>query len=253
MEKYLDLFKKIIDETIPKVDYVDIRAGKGNDTNLVMKDGKIQLINTGTSLGARIRVLKNGTWGFGFTNEIENLRKIAKNSIKISKSLKGDIKLSDVDIIEKKTKIPCKIPLSSVSVEEKKELLSDVNKAANIDNVKSTTVNYLDSESETVFLSSEGSQIQVEESRVGLFLNVVASSGDVMQFSHSSIGGVKGYEVLKNTDIEKFAREVGKKAVRLLNAKTPPSGKFPIIADNELTGVCIHEALGHAVEADLIL
>ncbi|WP_409199709.1 TldD/PmbA family protein [Methanobrevibacter sp. DSM 116169] len=253
MEQYLDYFKKIIDETSQEVDYVDIRAGKGENTSLMMKDGKLQLINTGTSLGARIRVLKNGTWGFAYTNEIEKLDKIAKDSIKISASLKGDITLSESEVIKDKTKTPCKIPFSSVDVEEKKELLNDVNKYASIGEVKSVTVNYSDSELETAFISSEGSQIQVEESRVGLFLNVVASSGDLIQFGHSSLGGVKGYEVLKDADIEQFSTDVANKAIRLLNAKTPPSGKFPIIADNELTGVCIHEALGHAVEGDLIL
>ncbi|MCC7553794.1 MAG: TldD/PmbA family protein [Methanobacteriaceae archaeon] len=253
MEKYIDLFKKIIENTSTEADYVDIRAGKGKNTNLVMKDGQVQLVNTGTILGARIRVLKNGTWGFAYTNEIEKLEEIAETSIKISNSLKGDIELSKSEIIEDKVKTPCKIPLSSVDIEEKKELINDVHKSANIENVKSITVNYSDNELETFFISSEGSSISVDESRVGLFLNVVASEGNLIQFGHSSMGGVKGYEVFENEDIDKFAREVSEKATRLLKASTPPSGKFPIIADNELTGVCVHEALGHAVEGDLIL
>lgn len=253
MEQYLDLFKKIITTTEKEVDYVDIRAGKGQNTSLVMKDGKMQSINTGITLGARIRVLKNGAWGFAYTNDINELEEISKTSIKISQSIKGDISLSDTDIIEDKTKVKCKIPLSSVDVEEKKELLSNVNKLASIGEVKSTTVNYSDSEAETCFLSSEGTCILSEESRVGLFLNVVASSGDIIQYGHGSAGGVQGYEVLKKLDIEKFSREVGEKATRLLSAEKPPSGKFPIIADEELTGVFIHEALGHAVEGDLIL
>ena len=53
--------------------------------------------------------------------------------------------------------------------------------------------------------------------------------------------------------IEEFGKKIGEKTVRLLDAKPAPSGKFPVIADPELTGVLIHEALGHAVEGDLIL
>ncbi len=63
----------------------------------------------------------------------------------------------------------------------------------------------------------------------------------------------EGFEVIKNHDIEKFGRTAASKAVRLLNAKSPPSGSFPVVLDPELTGVFIHEALGHASEADLIL
>ncbi|MDL2246705.1 TldD/PmbA family protein, partial [Methanobrevibacter sp. OttesenSCG-928-K11] len=249
----LDLFKNIIDKTISNADYVDIRAGKGNNTNLVMKDGQIQSINTGISLGARIRVLNNGAWGFAYTNDIENLEEIAKTSLKISNSLEGDIELSETNIIEDKVKTERKIPVSSVEIEEKKELLNDANNAANISDVKSITVNYSDSELETLFLSSEGSSILMDETRVGLFLNATASSGDVIQFGHGSIGGASGFEVLKNADIEKFGRNIGEKASRLLKASTPPSGRFPVVTDSELTGVFIHEALGHAVEGDLIL
>ena len=47
MEKHIDLFKKIIDKLESKVDYADIRAGKGNGTSIIMKDDKINEINTG--------------------------------------------------------------------------------------------------------------------------------------------------------------------------------------------------------------
>jgi len=74
-----------------------------------------------------------------------------------------------------------------------------------------------------------------------------------MQFGHGSIGGACGFEALKKEDTEKFGRKVAQKAVRLLDAKSAPSGKFTVIMDPELTGVFIHEAVGHASEADLIL
>ena len=77
-----------------------------------------------------------------------------------------------------------------------------------------------------------------------LSLNAVASNGEIMQFSHDSLGGTKGYEILKNADIETFGRKIGEKATDLLDATPAPSGRFDIIADNLLTGVFIHEAVG---------
>ena len=59
MEEYINLFEKIIEKTIPKVDYIDVRAGMSDNTSILMKDGKVDEINTGMSLGARIRVLNN--------------------------------------------------------------------------------------------------------------------------------------------------------------------------------------------------
>lgn len=58
MEEYINLFEDIIAKTSSKVDYIDIRAGKSDSTSILMKDGDVDEINTGISLGARIRVLK---------------------------------------------------------------------------------------------------------------------------------------------------------------------------------------------------
>lgn len=253
MEEYIDLFNKVIDKTIPQVDYIDIRAGNGDITSILMKDGVIQEINTGMSLSVRIRVLNNGAWGFAHTTDLSKLNEITKTAIKISNSLKGDEKLSEEEIIKDKIAVDVKIPFNEISIDEKKEIMKYASDSANIDKVNSTTVSYGNSEVEEIFLNSEGSNIQVKTSRVRMALNASATNGEIIQFGHGSLGGVKGFEIIADADIEEFGRKIGQKAVRLLDAKAAPSGRFQVITDPELTGVLIHEALGHATEGDLIL
>lgn len=253
MEEHIDLFNKVIDKTIPQVDYIDIRAGNGDITSMLMKDGAIQEINTGMSLAIRIRVLNNGAWGFAHTTDLSKLNEITQTAIKISNSLKGDEKLSEEEVITDKVAVYVKIPFNNISIEEKKEIMKDASDAANLDKVNSTTVSYGNSEVEEIFLNSEGSNIQVKTSKVRMALNASATNGEIIQSGHGSIGGVKGFEVIADADIEEFGRKIGQKAVRLLDAEAAPSGRFKVITDPELTGVLIHEALGHATEGDLIL
>ena len=253
MEEYINLFEKVIEKTIPKVDYIDIRAGKGNSTSILMKDGEIDEINTGMSISARIRVLNNGAWGFAYTTDISKFDEITETALKLSNSLKGDIELAESEIITDKIVTDVKIPFEDISIEEKQEIMKEASNSATLKDINSTTVGYSDVESDELFLNSEGSRIQVKTSRVRMALNATATDGQIIQFGHGSIGGVKGFEAIKNTDIEEFGRNIGDKAMRLLKAEPAPSGKFKIIADPELTGVMIHEALGHATESDLIL
>ena len=253
MEEYINILEKIIKETIPQVEYMDIRLGMSDNTSILMKDGNIDEINTGENLGARIRVLNNGAWGFAYTTNLEKLNEITQTALKFSNTLKGDVKLSESDIIKDKIETNVKIPFKDISIEEKKDLMKEAHNAATIDKINSTTVSYSDGEINELFMNSEGTEIQIKTSKVRMALNTSATNGEIIQFGHGSIGGVKGYELIQNTDIEKFGRKIGEKAVRLLNAKPAPSGTFPVIADPELTGVLIHEALGHAVEGDLIL
>jgi TldD protein len=65
--------------------------------------------------------------------------------------------------------------------------------------------------------------------------------------------GVSGFEIFKKHDAFELARKAGNTAVELLKAKTPKAGTYPVILDQELAGVFIHEAVGHAVEADHVL
>ncbi|WP_458453869.1 TldD/PmbA family protein [Methanobrevibacter sp.] len=253
MEEYIDLFEKIMAETNPQVDYMDIRLGLGNNTSILMKDGNVDEVNTGMSLGARIRVLNNEAWGFAYTTDLSKLNEITQTALKLSTSLKGDVKLSESEIIKDKVEVDVKIPFKDISIEEKKDIMKDAADAASIDKVNSTTASYADSEVNELFMNSEGSEIQVKTSRVRMALNASATDGEIIQFGHGSLGGVKGFEAIANADIEEFGRNIGEKAVRLLDAKPAPSGQFPVVADSELTGVLIHEALGHAVEGDLIL
>ena len=253
MEEYINLFENVIKKTSPQVDYIDIRFGIGDNTSILMKDGNVDEISTGMTQAARIRVLNNGAWGFAHTTDLTKIDEITKTALKLSNSLKGDVKLSENDVIKDKVEIDVKIPFKDISIDEKKDMMKEASDAATIDKINSTTVGYADNEIKELFINSEGSEIEVKTSRVRLALNSSATNGEIIQFGHGSIGGVKGYELIKNTDLEEFGRNISQKAVRLLDAKPAPSGKFKVITDPELTGVLIHEALGHAVEGDLIL
>jgi TldD protein len=248
-----DSIEKIIKSVNAEADYVDIRINESSNNIIVMKDGKVQEVRSGNDLGGSVRILKNGAWGFSFTNQLSKLEDAAQSALKLAKMLKSDVKLADVQVTNDQVKTKAKLRPSNVSMDEKKEVITEAENAARLDGIVSTTVNYVDQEGVNTFINSEGSRLQVEDSRVAMFINAVAASEGVIQFGHKSIGGAAGFEVIKKADLEKFGRSPAEKALRLLKAELPPSGRFPVIMDPDLTGVFIHEALGHAAEADLIL
>ncbi len=248
-----DLFKSMLNKIEKKVDYADFRVSDSQNTSITMKDGKIQEIRSGSDFGSAIRILKDGAWGSAFTTDLSKMDEMIETALKLSGALKSDVQLAEVQPHVDEVKLKAKIRPVDVSIEEKKEIMTEANHAATIPMVVSTTVSYVDAEGSNLFLSTEGASIKTEESRVALFLNAVAAKENIIQFGHNSTGGARGFEVLQREDIEKFGRKAAEKAVRLLDASSPPSGKFPVIMDCKLSGVFIHEALGHASEADLIL
>jgi TldD protein len=230
-----------------------LRISESLNNVIVMKDGKVQEITSGNNWGGCVRVLKNGAWGVSFTTNPAKMEDAGKSALKLANALDNDVKLADIEPTHDNVKSKAKLKLQDVSLDEKKEAMSAAEKAANLEAIVSTTVNYVDGEGTTIFANSEGTELQIEESRVALFMNAVAASDGIIQFGHKSTGGAAGFEVIQKEDLEKFGRVTAEKAIRLLKAELPPSGKFPVVMDPELTGVFIHEALGHASEADLIL
>jgi TldD protein len=75
--------------------------------------------------------------------------------------------------------------------------------------------------------------------------------GDVVSY-RTRHGGEGGLEVIESCDLGALGRSAQTATLRLLKAERAPSGKIPLVADRDLTGVYIHEALGHPCEADLV-
>lgn len=76
--------------------------------------------------------------------------------------------------------------------------------------------------------------------------------GDNVMSYRTRVGGEGGVELIDNADLDALATKAEKSTIRLLQASSAPSGKMPLVADPDLTGVYIHEALGHPCEADLV-
>lgn len=249
----VDYYQKIINHLSEKVDYADIRVGDSTNNTIIMKDGKIDSVDSGIGYAVSIRVLKNGAWGSAYTNEPEKVKEIADKATTLASMLKSDVTLTPPDPQEDIVKSEAKLKINDVPFDEKIQAIKEAYDAAQEKLIQSTSITYSEAESNNLLLSTEGTNILEENNRTIFSMNSVANNGEVMQIGHKSLGAVGGFEIVKKADLEEFGREISAKAIDLLDAHTPPSGDFPVILDPELAGVFIHEALGHASEADIIL
>jgi TldD protein len=80
--------------------------------------------------------------------------------------------------------------------------------------------------------------------------SAIARDGDNVQQSHESCAGPFGFEFVQNR--EEMPRLAARRAVELLSAKSVVGGQYPVVADQMLAGVFIHEAFGHLSESDFV-
>ena len=111
----------------------------------------------------------------------------------------------------------------------------------------------MDEISSSIFLNSFGSMISQELSFLRMINSAYAQEKGIIQRAVNSVGGLGGFEITETEKAKKLSEKTAKEVIALLDAKSPIGGKFTIIMDPKLTGTFVHEAFGHAVEADLVL
>ena len=244
-----DKLKKILDI---KSRFTSIIAEAATTTSIVLKDGKIEKISSGKNYGIGVRML-NKTFAYASANNLKHAYEAAKRAAKFSEKSNGEeIELKEKKAIKDKKEVKQKIKIEDASFEDKIKILKTCYDEIKGDKaIVSSSFSYFDSIIEKVYIDSDGSEIEIKEARVAVFANVFAMENNNLQIGSERTGATSGLEALENAN--ELAIKAGEKAKLLLKAKLPPSGEFNVILDPKLTGVFIHEALGHAVEADHVI
>ena len=226
--------------------FYDVREVESYTLKISIENGRVEKLKMNRSKGKAFRVLKNGFWGYfvGDVNEREGIALAEKNVVG-----KGN---SDVLKIDSKGKFILKLKedFRDLSIEEKVDFLKDVEKHLKSDKIVSTSVSYFENVRIVRYYDSYGNEIFYEVPRIGLIISAVAKDRS-LQFYSKRIMKPAGFEVLSKA--YDLAREVVEVLSKLVNARSPPSGVMNVIADPSLAGVFVHEAFGHAVEADHVL
>ncbi len=273
MDKYVMKFKfiimetqKIIEKILSDVRYWEFRTISGETNGISLWNGKIHNIGNAATSSFSIRVLFKNGWGFASsslpydirsigdvtTDSIENIAKIALKNAKISHRFsKRDIKIRTEIAINDSVQTNVKILPSDIPLDKKINLLFEYDKRINDNRIKSKFFSYSDVGSEKKFMNSEGSEIKQKEAKVIVGTEMMAEEGDKRETNFSKHAKTAGFETTDN--FEEEVDKVAKDVIKMLNGKNVQGGNFPIVADGDLTGVIIHEALGHAAEGDAII
>ncbi|WP_297479552.1 TldD/PmbA family protein [Thermococcus sp.] len=233
------------------VDYYEIRLVRITSRRLFMTNGHLRELSNNSEIGIGVRAF-NGAWGFSSANDRERFEKAIETAMKIAKLSRGEARIYLGNPVRDDVELGVKKPFTEIDIEEKLSLVKEIDRLLQGKRIVSRSVNYGDSVVETLYFNSLGSEVRTVIPRIKLGFSVTAKENGEMQSFWKSFGGTLGWELVEGIDLHHWTSHVKEKALELLSARSPPSGEMDVIADPELTGVLIHEALGHAVEADSV-
>jgi TldD protein len=239
------------------MEFYDVREIDGYATSITYDNGEVDEIAEHFVTGGAVRALAGGSFGFTSVDDVTKIDAAIKDAVAIARRLdrvnpQPRIELAPIPKIKKDVYRVKKNP-EDVSLKDKQALLRAIEEALEGDLIKSTKVTYSEAYHHNLFRSSEGDKAEFDVCRTGFSCVAVAKDGDNMQMGRRSFFNTGGYEVFGQCDPLKLAAEARDEALALLKAGPPPGGRFNVIMDPELAGVFIHEAVGHASEADTVL
>ncbi|MED3573065.1 TldD/PmbA family protein [Cytobacillus praedii] len=251
------LAKSVIEDVLTAAlatggDFSEVFLEDRYTNNLTLQGGKIENSLSGRDFGIGIRVFKGLQSVYTYTTDgsKEGLLKAARNA---AHAISGETIIHPAPL--KEEIITCAHPIAINPREtEKTRKVNVMKKAYEIaknyhSSIHQVLVRYLDEEQNVLIANSEGKFIEDKRVRSRLAIQSIASDGKQMQPGFYGPGAHKGFEFFENLNLEHYANEASRIAVTMLGADPCPSGKFPVIIDNEFGGVIFHEACGHGLEA----
>ena len=234
-------------------DYADLFFEHTFRDSLTLQDGAVNQASSSIDFGVGVRVVNGDQTGYAYVENV-NLNEMLTAARTASRIANGGSKFKPVDASEKRFKnyYPIVKSWEEVSVEEKKPFVQKLNdRCFALDNkVIKVTVSLSNETSYILFFNSEGTLCHDFRPMVSLTATCIMEEGGRTENYRSARAFRKGVEFLTDDVIEVIAREAVEGAARMFKAVKPKGGEMPVVLAAGGSGILLHEAIGHAFEAD---
>jgi TldD protein len=238
-----------------RADYTEVRVERTWSSAVAFRGRRLETATVSEDQGGFVRVLNKGCgWGIASFTSLDELPNMVGRANELSRAVRLDepIRLADTQPQVADALLDLDGDVRGVSLADKKKLLESYNGAmlAVSDSIVDTQASYQDEVSEVWYANSEGTALYQLRPEVVVSGTAIGRRNGNIEKGLESIGLRKGWRSVQGFE-DKF-RVVAQRAVDLLDAPRVRGGSYPVILDNELAGVFIHEAFGHLSEADFV-
>ena len=235
-------------------DYADLFFEHTFTNSVVLQDGAVNRSNSNIDFGMGVRVLSGDQTGYAYIENVtlEEMLKAARTAARIASS---SVKTKPVSLTDRPLKANCyaiSTPWEGVALKEKTPYLQKLNdKIFALDKrVQKVSASLNDSTSHILFCNSEGVSYYDYRPMVTLSAVCIMEENGRFENSHSARAYRKGFEFLSDDIIDVIAREAVENTSILFKAIKPKGGEMPVVMGSGGSGILLHEAIGHAFEAD---
>jgi len=248
------LCQKVLAEALSKGgDFSDLFFEHTISNRIMLEDGKVNRAYSNVALGVGIRTVKGDQVGYGFTQELtENSMLNAASTAATIASAEAKKPAGKFEHLKMKNYYPLKILLTSVPLKSKLPMIQTVNDKCFALSPLIVKVNagFYDQQKRIMVVTSDGTKAEDLQPRNYLYATVVAEKNGKRERGRWNLGGRMDFSFYTQALAKEIAKTAVDRALVLFDAVKPPAGEMPVVLGPGVTGVLLHEAIGHGMEAD---
>jgi TldD protein len=234
-------------------EYAELYFEHRTSGNIAFEQQAVKSANRSISQGLGVRVLLGEAVGYAYTEDLSRdaMLRAAETAAKIAS--RGD-KTPPVDVASYETANHYSAAASTLDVpaQDKVQLLRRADEAARAydASIQRVDINFVDENKYVAIFTSDGRMTGDVQPLVRFNVSCLSERDGMRQTARWGGGGRMGMRYFDAHTPEALAQEAARQAVLLQSAVEAPAGTFPVVLAAGDSGILLHEAIGHGLEAD---
>ncbi len=235
-------------------EFADVFLQHEVTTSLGLEDGAVNRTSGMVQLGAGVRVVRGDQTGYAYTEDlsIEALLGAARTAAAVASGGggAGPVRLA-LRKIERSRYAP-KTRWDEVPLGDKLPLLRTLSERtmAADPRVKKVNVGYSDVAGVVLVADSDGRLVEDHQPMTSLRLFCTAEHKGRRESNGYNVAGRQGLEFYSPDRLDRMVKEAIARTTILFDAVDAPVGEMPVVLAAGSSGILLHEAIGHGMEAD---
>ncbi|MCA9638370.1 MAG: TldD/PmbA family protein, partial [Myxococcales bacterium] len=234
-------------------DAADLYFQHARANSITMEDGLISRAASSVDQGVGLRVVVGDQTGYAFTEDLslEAMLAAARTAASIAHGSKAVLPVG-LTPREHADYYPIGRSWIDVGIAEKLPLIQRLDAIARgmEESISKVTVSWADAEETVLIVDMHGNMIADGRPMTRLWCSLTATKNGKTQSNSANLAARRGIDWYTDERLEFVAREAIDRTMILFEARRPPAGELPVVLAAGASGILLHEAIGHGMEAD---
>ena len=240
--------------TIFGADDADLFFEHSTSTSVALTDRQVNRCSTSADLGVGIRVVVDDQVGYAYTEDlsIESMLRAARTAAEIARDVTSRDRSVDVSPLVLPDYYPVNRHWSDVDIGVRIPLVRkwEAGTFAADDRIDKVQVHLGDSDKHVLIARADGRVVADYRPMTRAFVVATAIDGDQVETGTYNVAARADLSYYDEDRQQRLVAKAAENAIRALSAGSPPAGEMPVVMGAGSSGILLHEAIGHGMEAD---